>query len=366
MLSLSRGDTPWVVRVVSEAGLWHGPPVQAGRFSVVDADTGDPLPYVGPLYKLKKPEGPPPTALVADLSLGFAFLPGKDYRVSLAGAVPLEFSTGDRVPRHPQEASLVTSECSESRAAALETARLTAVTAMETAFEEFIETNRCGGTSYKEWFGPVTASRYSRVTRTLAWVRDQLVSHDQGGLLGWNARCGGPSCDGNVIAYVFPGGSTVYVCSPFWAMPTGIADNSRAGTIVHELSHFTGAGVNTLDHAYGVDDCLALALLDPDLAVDNADSYQYFTERPKKSGNCTHICADKTERDCTVTQGCGWCSGADVCLVAHNKTTPLETGYNCTGWNATVEDLAVSAANRLACFPICALILFLTVLLRSM
>jgi len=51
----------------------------------------------------------------------------------------------------------------------------------------------------------------------------------------------------------------------------------QGGTLIHESSHFTqNAGTN--DHVYGQDDCKLLAQSDPDTAVDNADSHEYFAE----------------------------------------------------------------------------------------
>ena len=47
--------------------------------------------------------------------------------------------------------------------------------------------------------------------------------------------------------------------------------------LVHESSHFTVNGGNE-DYAYGLEDCLTLASTNPDQAVFNADSYEYFVE----------------------------------------------------------------------------------------
>jgi len=62
----------------------------------------------------------------------------------------------------------------------------------------------------------------------------------------------------------------------FWSAPlTGI--NSQAGTIVHELTHFLDNG-GTWDWAYGVVACRSLAVVPRHLAVDNADTFEYFAE----------------------------------------------------------------------------------------
>lgn len=51
----------------------------------------------------------------------------------------------------------------------------------------------------------------------------------------------------------------------------------QGGTLVHESSHFT-QNAGTGDHVYGQDGCKSLAISDPDSAVDNADSHEYFAE----------------------------------------------------------------------------------------
>ena len=59
------------------------------------------------------------------------------------------------------------------------------------------------------------------------------------------------SCtESGTYAYVYPDSPyQVYLCGAFWSAPNTGTD-SRAGTIIHELSHFTVvAGTN--DWAYG-------------------------------------------------------------------------------------------------------------------
>ena len=47
--------------------------------------------------------------------------------------------------------------------------------------------------------------------------------------------------------------------------------------MIHEASHFTLNG-GTSDHVYGQISSKNLAEDNPDLAVDNANNYEYFTE----------------------------------------------------------------------------------------
>jgi peptidyl-Lys metalloendopeptidase len=79
----------------------------------------------------------------------------------------------------------------------------------------------------------------------------------------------------NVFAYVYPGGPVEIWFGPlFWRAPMTGTD-SKAGTVIHELSHELGV---TQDHVYGTAAASALALSNPDLAIHNADNYEYFAE----------------------------------------------------------------------------------------
>ncbi|QRV77984.1 peptidyl-Lys metalloendopeptidase [Ceratobasidium sp. AG-Ba] len=68
----------------------------------------------------------------------------------------------------------------------------------------------------------------------------------------------------------------VYLCPQFWEAPM-VGVDSKAGTIVHENSHFYQNG-GTEDHEYGQTGCKDLAKNDPDKAIRNADSHEYFVE----------------------------------------------------------------------------------------
>ncbi|QRV94918.1 peptidyl-Lys metalloendopeptidase [Ceratobasidium sp. AG-Ba] len=86
------------------------------------------------------------------------------------------------------------------------------------------------------------------------------------------------SCtDANTYAFVYPNKfPTIHLCGAFWRAPANGTD-SKAGTIVHEGTHFTNIG-GTDDFAYGQSGAQDLAKSDPDKAVMNADSHEYFVE----------------------------------------------------------------------------------------
>lgn len=78
----------------------------------------------------------------------------------------------------------------------------------------------------------------------------------------------------------------IYLCPSFFDLPpltelrpgaTASNNGTREGTMVHELSHFRPVA-RTDDHCYTRRICAQMAVTDPDLAITNADSYQYFTE----------------------------------------------------------------------------------------
>jgi peptidyl-Lys metalloendopeptidase len=84
-------------------------------------------------------------------------------------------------------------------------------------------------------------------------------------------------CREDYYAYVYPNQPyKIYVCNAFWSAPMTGTD-SKGGTLVHEMSHFTVVA-GTGDWAYGHEAAAALAVGNPERAIDNADSHEYFGE----------------------------------------------------------------------------------------
>jgi len=110
------------------------------------------------------------------------------------------------------------------------------------------------GPRYTTWFGTYDANRYATVRSHFLAIDDaaarQPVSFDC-------STCpAGP--DASAFAYVFVNQPyKIYLCNAFWAAPNTGTD-SRAGTIIHELSHFTVVAGND-DFAYGQNDARRLA-----------------------------------------------------------------------------------------------------------
>ncbi len=121
---------------------------------------------------------------------------------------------------------------------------------------------------YREWFGNYDPSRWSKVQDNF----NRIYSTVSGRTLLFDCTCTEP-----YYAYVYPSQPyNIYLCNAFWNAPTSGTD-SKAGTIIHEVSHFT-AVTDTDDVTYGQSACRDLARNEPSNAIRNADSHEYFAE----------------------------------------------------------------------------------------
>ena len=122
---------------------------------------------------------------------------------------------------------------------------------------------------YREWFGAFHQSRWNVVQSTF----DKIASAAANQVMDFNCTM----CEQGTVAFVYPNRAyEINLCKSFWRFPTS-GNNSKAGIIVHELSHFTIVG-DTGDFAYGRTDSVNLANGEPLDAVFNADSYSFFAE----------------------------------------------------------------------------------------
>ena len=129
-------------------------------------------------------------------------------------------------------------------------------------------TMRSSARRYKEWFGVYSSGRWNTVqsnfdkiysalsTRTLKFICDDTTA---------------------AYAYVYPSQPyDIYLGRAFWPAPRTGTD-SKAGTIVHELSHFRIIA-DTEDFRYGQFRSRILAMNLPNDAIRNADNHEYFAE----------------------------------------------------------------------------------------
>lgn len=136
------------------------------------------------------------------------------------------------------------------------------------ALESLPENERAGSPRYLKWFGRYNSDFY---TEALDTYKKSEALMGQGAV---EFLC---DCSGDFFAFIKRTEPyKVHLCELYWGLPaTGI--ESRAGIILHEVSHFSETG-NTRDHAYGAPRAAALARDNPRLAVDNAANIEYFAE----------------------------------------------------------------------------------------
>nr|MBX2838142.1 hypothetical protein [Gammaproteobacteria bacterium] len=129
--------------------------------------------------------------------------------------------------------------------------------------------DRLSSPRYDEWFGAYTDNRFNRVVEIYTAIDGALANEVM------NYDC---SCDiEGVIAYVYKNSPfDIYLCPVFWESPL-FGAYSQAGTIVHEVSHFTVIA-DTDDVVYGQSLAANLADTDPDTAITNADNVSFFSE----------------------------------------------------------------------------------------
>lgn len=137
---------------------------------------------------------------------------------------------------------------------------------------------------YARWFGDYSAGHGEIVRANLKSIVTAIRS---GAVVTQCDTLRDQGCSSGEYASVYPHEPyRIYLCPSFFNLPdltalkpgTMASDNgTKVGTIVHELSHFDPVA-RTADHCYTRRACAAMASRDPVRAIDNADSYQYFTE----------------------------------------------------------------------------------------
>lgn len=127
---------------------------------------------------------------------------------------------------------------------------------------------RNASTRYKTWFGTQTSNRWTTVQNHFNSIKNTIATKT----ITFNC-----ACTDDYYAYVYPSSPyEIWLCNAFWSAPNTGTD-SKAGTLVHELSHFNVVA-GTDDWAYGQTACKSLANSNPNKATDNADSHEYFAE----------------------------------------------------------------------------------------
>ncbi len=126
------------------------------------------------------------------------------------------------------------------------------------------------GPRYTTWFGAYTSQRYGTASQHFVAI-DSAIDQNNGEI---KINCG---CNQSYYAYVYPTRPyEIFVCRAFWSAGATGTD-SKAGTLIHETSHFN-AVAGTDDVVYGQAGAKNLAITDPNGALNNADSHEYFAE----------------------------------------------------------------------------------------
>ncbi|KAF5314617.1 hypothetical protein D9611_007165 [Ephemerocybe angulata] len=144
-----------------------------------------------------------------------------------------------------------------------------AAQAYATEAKSFLDANSATTTRYSTWFGAFTTARYNTVLSHFTAINSNVFSS-------FTYDC---SCTrSGTYAYVYPAEfGRIYLCPVFWNVNVTGTD-SRGGTLIHESSHFDANAGGTDDIVYGQTGAKNLAISNPNNAVINADSHEYFAE----------------------------------------------------------------------------------------
>jgi peptidyl-Lys metalloendopeptidase len=190
-----------------------------------------------------------------DPAIASVWIAGRLPRGALEAGIPL-----------PEGAGLSFSRCSNAQQETIAGA-VQAAQAMAQDADLDLQ-NKAPGRRYTSWFGAVDAARSTTVMRHFQAIKEAFAAKPV------TVDCG---CNESYYAYVYPNQPyKIYVCKAFWSAPVTGTD-SKGGTLVHEMSHFTVVA-GTDDLAYGQSAAGQLATSDPDKAINNADSHEYFGE----------------------------------------------------------------------------------------
>lgn len=281
---------------------WHTPASDTkGRLFIVKLN-GKPVQYLGALYKRAAPTDADYITLEpgasqeydVDLSDSYDFSESGEYEIiyDTAASDLYNGEAGTRIsgqmksgrlslnvdgrptparklePVNAISGSNSYAGCDAGQQSALVTARNDSSTYANEALAYF--TSNKAGDRYVKWFGVVDSARWSLVKShftSIAYFADTAS-------LTFDCTC----TNSGVYAYVYSNDpSRMYLCGAFWNYAPATGTDSKAGTLIHEMSHYTILG-GTDDHVYGQSGAMNLAITSPDLAVMNADSHEYFAE----------------------------------------------------------------------------------------
>jgi len=304
---------------------WYVPSEAATSGVFTITRNGEPVPYLGALVKRNAPSAQDFVKIAAGASLSFKVELSAVYDLSTTGAYNIQYdapavqtvrgstpnaATAERQagqsPAEPQTQDLVSNAialtiigdanfqarranlaalggtvapafagsvsfigCSNTRITQVSTALTSAESYASNALSYLNAGTR--GARYTTWFGTYDASRYTTARNNFSAISNAASTQP----LAFDCSTCPGTANASAYAYVYANQPyRVYLCNAFWAAPNTGTD-SRAGTIIHEVSHFTVVA-GTSDYAYG--QSAARSLASSARAVRNADSHEYFAE----------------------------------------------------------------------------------------
>jgi peptidyl-Lys metalloendopeptidase len=304
---------------------WYVPSETATSGVFTITRNGEPVPYLGALVKRKAPSPQDLVSIAPGASLSFKVELSALYDLSATGVYNIQYdvpsvhtlrgstpsaATAERqAAAEPQMQDLVSNTialtiigdpsigarraaglsalndtvtpafagsvsfigCSNTRTTQISTALTSAESYASNALSYLNAGTR--GARYTSWFGTYNSTRYSTVRNNFAAISNAASTQP----LAFDCSTCPGTANASAYAYVYANEPyRVYLCNAFWAAPNTGTD-SRAGTIIHEVSHFTVVA-GTSDYAYGQTAARSLASSNPARAVRNADSHEYFAE----------------------------------------------------------------------------------------
>jgi len=240
---------------------------------------GQPVRYIGPLYKRAQPDASDYVTLAPGASLVRTVDLARFYDLSTTGIYTVEVSVDDagssavdsRIEGRVAVATIAKparDSCSADQHLQIDAA-IAAGRQYAAAARDYLGGAPSATARYTAWFGTFSASGWSTAQAHFTSIANAFAT----GTIVPDCSCH----QKNVYAFVNPNQPyAITLCGAFWsAPPTGT--DSKAGTLVHEMSHFNTTAA-TDDWAYGKANCTSLAQTDPTKALDNADSHEYFAE----------------------------------------------------------------------------------------
>lgn len=192
----------------------------------------------------------------------------------------------------------------------------------------------CNDNFYTRYFGTFSTGRYATFSSCSAAIASNLAETFGSGQ-SWFYNCAPTDCtSANTVAYVYPSLTTnhiVHLCNAFWIMADTWTYDSKAGTFIHEMSHFNDV-CSTDDVVYGESNSRALATSNPNQAVTNADSYEYFNENQptvcSTTGTSTQSSSTGTQSSSTNTQSSSTGTGTGTQSSSTTTRTSTSTTSN--------------------------------------